>query len=84
VRLARLADCGPAVVQQPPALEDWRWGTGTARQRLLHRLAVVAALGADHPELAGLALVSSAMRNRILQRWSGTGPLPAADGDPLR
>ena len=64
--------------------EDWRWGTATARQRLLHRLAVVAALGADHPRLAGLASVSSAIRERILARWPGLEELPAADDDPLR
>ena len=64
--------------------EDWRWGTATARQRLLHRLAVVAALGADHPRLAGLASVSSAMRERILARWPDLEELPAAADDPLR
>jgi hypothetical protein len=64
--------------------EDWRWGTATARERLLHRLAVVAALGADHPALAGLASVSSAMRERILALWPGLEELPVADDDPLR
>ena len=64
--------------------EDWRWGTATARQRLLLRLAVVAALGADHPRLAGLASVSSAMRERILARWPDLEELPAAADDPLR
>jgi hypothetical protein len=64
--------------------EDWRWGTATARERLLHRLAVVAALGADRPALAGLASVSSAMRERILALWPGLEELPVADDDPLR
>ena len=64
--------------------EDWRWGTATARQRLLHRLAVVAGLGADHPRLAGLASVSLAMRERILASWPGLDELPVADDDPLR
>jgi len=62
---------------------DWRWGTATARQRLLHRLTVVAALGADHPELAGLARVSSAMRDRILSSWPDLRELPVAEDDPL-
>ena len=64
--------------------EDWRWGTATARQRLLHRLAVVAALGADHPRLASLASLSSAIRERILALWPGLEELPVADDDPLR
>lgn len=64
--------------------EDWRWGTATARERLLHRLAVVAALGPDHPALAELASVSSAMRERILALWPGLEELPVADDDPLR
>jgi hypothetical protein len=63
--------------------EDWRWGTATARERLLHRLTVVSAIGADHPRLAGLASVSSAMRERILALWPGLEELPAADDDPL-
>jgi hypothetical protein len=64
--------------------EDWRWGTATARERLLHRLAVVARLGADHPRLAALAAVSSVMRERILSWWPGLEELPVADDDPLR
>lgn len=62
---------------------DWRWGTATARQRLLHRLAVVATLASGTPALATLAVVSQAMRERILQRWPGTGALPLAGGNPL-
>jgi hypothetical protein len=64
--------------------EDWRWGTATARERLLHRLAVVAALGADHAELAGLAYVSSAIRERIRALWPGLEELPVADDNPMR
>ena len=65
------------------AAGDWRWGTATARQRLLHRLTVVAAFGADHPELGDLARVSSAMRERILSSWPDVGDLPVAADDPL-
>jgi tRNA A-37 threonylcarbamoyl transferase component Bud32 len=64
--------------------EDWNWGIATARQRLLHRLTVVAALGADHPALADLARVSSAMRDQMLASWPGVRELPVADDDPLR
>jgi hypothetical protein len=60
---------------------DWSWGTATARQRLLHRLSAVAALAANHPALTSLGQVSQAMRDRILQRWPGTHPLPDATGD---
>jgi hypothetical protein len=63
--------------------EDWRWGTATARQRLRHRLGVVAALGADHRELAGLASVCSAMCEQITTLWPAVYDLPAADGDPV-
>jgi hypothetical protein len=63
--------------------QDWRWGTATARQRLAHRLAVVAAFGADHPELASVAEVSSDLRDRLLARWADIRPLPAAEGNPL-
>jgi hypothetical protein len=51
---------------------------------LLHRLTVVAALGADHPGLADLARVSAAMRDRVLASWPGIRELPVADDDPLR
>jgi len=48
-----------------------------------HRLAVVAAFGADHPELASVAEVSSDLRDRLLARWADIRPLPAAEGNPL-
>ena len=63
--------------------QDWRWGTATARQRLLHRLTAIAALGADHPDLAQLSEVSAAMRDVILARWPSVGPLPVSRGNPL-
>ena len=63
--------------------EDWRWGVATARQRLLHRLAVVAGMAAGHPLLGTLAQVSRDMAARLEQRWPGTGPLPPAPGNPL-
>jgi hypothetical protein len=45
---------------------------------------VVAALGADHPELAGLASVSSAIRERIRTLWPGLEEPPVADDNPMR
>ncbi len=49
--------------------QDWRWGTVTARERLLHRLGVVAAVCGDHPELRHLGQLSRSMHDRIRQRW---------------
>jgi len=63
--------------------EDWLWGTATARQRLRHRLGVVATLGAGQRELAGLASLASAMRERIMVLWPGVRELPVADADPV-
>ncbi len=63
--------------------DDWEWGTATARQRLLHRLTVVAATADGHPGLGRLARVSRAMRDRIRQEWPGTPALPVARGNPL-
>jgi hypothetical protein len=45
---------------------------------------VVAVLGADHPRLADVASVSSAMREQILASWPGLEELPVIDGDPLQ
>jgi Phosphotransferase enzyme family len=63
--------------------DDWEWGTATARQRLLHRLDVVAGLAGVNPALAGLAQVSRAMGDRIRRDWPGTAQLPQARGNPL-
>ena len=55
---------------------DWKWGTATARQRLLHRLGVVAEIAADHPDLAHLASLSAQLHSRMLARWPALQPLP--------
>jgi hypothetical protein len=56
---------------------DWSWGTVTARQRLLHRTAVVAALADDHTELTDVGRLSQALHDRMRQRWpNARGPLP--------
>jgi hypothetical protein len=54
---------------------DWPWGTATARQRLLHRLGVVAEL-AD-AELAGFAELCAGLRAAMSARWPRLRPLPA-------
>lgn len=54
---------------------DWQWGTATARQRLVHRLGVVAAMPGDR--LAALAALSSDVRDRMLVAWPTLAPLPA-------
>ncbi|MFE9929335.1 phosphotransferase [Streptomyces sp. NPDC005533] len=56
---------------------DWTWGTATARQRLVHRLAVVARMTADDASLTGLSGLSTAMRQRMLARWPTLRPVPA-------
>lgn len=60
---------------------DWRWGTVTARQRVAHRLSVVAGLGGEHDSLAELARFSAAVRTRMLDHWPAIGPPPTARPD---
>ncbi|MFF4317853.1 aminoglycoside phosphotransferase family protein [Streptomyces sp. NPDC001568] len=55
---------------------DWKWGTVTARQRLVHRLGVVARTTAGHPALGGVGGLTSAMRDQALARWPALRPVP--------
>ncbi|WP_030613655.1 aminoglycoside phosphotransferase family protein [Streptomyces sclerotialus] len=57
---------------------DWKWGTATARQRLVHRLGVVSRMTADHTSLSGLGRLSTGMRRRMLARWPALQPVPTA------
>ncbi|MER6994305.1 aminoglycoside phosphotransferase family protein [Streptomyces sp. NPDC000410] len=61
---------------------DWTWGTASARQRLSHRLGVVAEMtgdgGADGV-LESFGRLCADMRRRMLDRWPGLGPVPASD-----
>lgn len=72
--------------------EDWSWGTGTARQRLAHRLAAVAEMtrpGAGRARdehagdrqsrdaLRGLGALCDGLRQRMLARWPTLAPMPA-------
>jgi hypothetical protein len=56
--------------------EDWTWGTATARERLLHRLAVVAQSCVDRPELSEFGPCCNFLRNRLLARWPALQSLP--------
>ncbi|GAA2983493.1 aminoglycoside phosphotransferase family protein [Streptomyces fulvorobeus] len=57
--------------------QDWKWGTTTARGRLVHRLRVVADLTAAHPELHALSTLATDLRHRMLTRWPGLKPVPS-------
>ncbi|MFJ6215730.1 phosphotransferase family protein [Streptomyces sp. NPDC092296] len=56
---------------------DWKWGTATARQRLVHRLRIVSRLTAGSSELPDLGKLTAAMRESMLTRWPALQPLPA-------
>ncbi|MFF5705305.1 aminoglycoside phosphotransferase family protein [Streptomyces sp. NPDC012794] len=56
--------------------KDWKWGTATARQRLVHRLGVVADMTDGHAALGSVSRLSTGMRRRVLARWPGLRPLP--------
>jgi hypothetical protein len=55
--------------------EDWTWGTATARERLLHRLTVVAPLAVSHADLTALGQCCSSIRDRMLANWPTLQPL---------
>jgi hypothetical protein len=61
---------------------DWRWGTATARERLLHRLGVVAALAEEHERLAATAGLARDMATAMKRKWPGLEAVPTALGDP--
>lgn len=58
--------------------EDWEWGTVSARERLLHRLGVVARMAEGSESLDGLGRLSADVRRRMLERW------PALKASPER
>ncbi|MGW8886338.1 aminoglycoside phosphotransferase family protein [Streptomyces sp. NPDC055749] len=55
---------------------DWKWGTVTARQRLVHRLGVVSRMTAGHASLGGVSSLTAGMRRRMLTRWPTLQPVP--------
>lgn len=62
--------------------EDFEWGYISARERLVHRLGVVADLTRDHDGLHALGRLSSALGARLLERWPGLRPLPGPGTRP--
>ncbi|WEV28376.1 aminoglycoside phosphotransferase family protein [Streptomyces sp. 71268] len=56
--------------------EDWTWGTVSARERLAHRLAVVAELTRGRAESSGLAALCVELRDRMLAHWPTLRPAP--------
>jgi hypothetical protein len=62
---------------------DWRWGTATARGRLLHRLGVVAVAARDRDDLTNLGRLCIELSARLLRRRPPAPPLPTAPGDPM-
>ncbi len=58
------------------ATRDWRRGTLTASERLVHRLGVVSRLDAGRDPLHGVAQLAAALRAQMMQRWPGLSPPP--------
>ncbi|MFF2807908.1 phosphotransferase [Streptomyces sp. NPDC058000] len=54
---------------------DWKWGTATARQRLVHRLGTISQM-TDGSGLKGLGQLAAAIRQSMLTRWPTLQPLP--------
>ncbi|RAG83420.1 aminoglycoside phosphotransferase family protein [Streptacidiphilus pinicola] len=63
---------------------DWWWGSGTARQRLAHRLDVVGRMSAEAERLPALGRLSTALRAAMLDRWPTLGPFPAERSEAWR
>jgi hypothetical protein len=62
--------------------EDFAWGYITARERLLHRLDVVAGLTRGGDRLPALGQLSAALAARLRARWPALRPLPAHSTRP--
>ncbi|MEU3554221.1 phosphotransferase [Streptomyces fragilis] len=62
--------------------EDFTWGYVSARERLVHRLGVVAGLTRDHDHLHALGRLCFALAGRLLERWPRLRPLPPHDTRP--
>jgi len=56
--------------------EDWKWGPPSARERVAHRLGVVAALADDDGPLAETKRLAMRLRAAMAERWPGLRPLP--------
>jgi aminoglycoside phosphotransferase (APT) family kinase protein len=62
--------------------EDFEWGCVSARERLVHRLGVVADLTRDHDHLHALGTLSAALAVRLLERWPTLRALPTHSTRP--
>ncbi|MFJ9811177.1 phosphotransferase [Streptomyces sp. NPDC101158] len=62
--------------------EDFAWGNVSARERLVHRLGVVAEMTREHDRLHAVGRLSSALADRLLERWPKLRPLPTPDARP--
>ncbi|MER5897117.1 phosphotransferase [Streptomyces sp. NPDC001876] len=62
--------------------EDFEWGYVSARERLVHRLGVVADMTREHDRLHALGRLGAALAARLLERWSTLRPLPAQNTRP--
>ncbi|MFI1658089.1 phosphotransferase family protein [Streptomyces sp. NPDC020472] len=62
--------------------EDFVWGHVSARERLVHRLGVVAGMTRDHDHLHALGRLSSALADRLLARWPKLRRLPTHEDRP--
>ncbi|MFC9944453.1 aminoglycoside phosphotransferase family protein [Streptomyces pratensis] len=56
--------------------EDWEWGTATARQRLVHRLGVVADMLTADGDMRRLRVLAADLRRAVLDRWPTLRPVP--------
>ncbi|WUM91686.1 aminoglycoside phosphotransferase family protein [Streptomyces sp. NBC_00322] len=56
---------------------DWEWGTVSARERLVHRLGVVAGMSGGTEALGGLGRLGADMRRAMLDRWPGLRGAPS-------
>ncbi|MFF2136582.1 phosphotransferase family protein [Streptomyces sp. NPDC058193] len=57
--------------------EDFAWGRVSARERLVHRLGVVAGLTRDHDHLHALGRLGGVLAVRLMERWPALRPLPS-------
>lgn len=57
-------------------VEDWKWWTVSARDRLAYRLGVVGTLAHGDGPLRQTARLAAGMREAMLARWPGLRPLP--------
>ncbi|MFI9603515.1 phosphotransferase [Streptomyces sp. NPDC052043] len=62
--------------------EDFEWGYVSARERLVHRLGVVADMTRDHDHLHAVGRLSSDLAGRLLERWPRLRPLPTHEARP--